>query len=121
MLIRIRYEDWWPTRRRIGPGVCHACRRPVSLRQASVVFPGPNLLRPDLGDDSALFHMRPACMASVRAYDERWAQETGNDPMFSCAGLHTVYPDQSAECTNIDCPGNVDHAATIWERTSPPR
>jgi hypothetical protein len=102
----------------ILPGMCHACREPITRRQKSVGFPGPNLIRPDLGDDSAIFHLRTKCHGSVRAYDERWAKATGKARRFFCEGTLTVHHNGELECTDpATCPsGEVDHRARIWHR-----
>jgi hypothetical protein len=98
----------------ILPGMCHACREPITQRQKSVRFTGPNLIRPDLGDDSAVFHLRSKCWGSVYAYDIRWAEATGKPRRFHCDGSRTVHHDQSQECTNPVCPGDVYHAMSVW-------
>ncbi|BBB01044.1 hypothetical protein RVR_8278 [Actinacidiphila reveromycinica] len=99
----------------ILPGCCHACREPITRRQKSVRFTGPNLIRPDLGDDSAVFHLRAKCHGSVRAYDERWAKAVGKPRRFFCEGTMTVHQGGSTDCTELaDCPGEVDHRARIW-------
>lgn len=68
----------------ILPGSCHGCREPVTARQKSVTFPGPNLIRPDLGDNSAIFHTRKGCIDSLHLYDWRWAAaEEGRERMFA--------------------------------------
>lgn len=88
----------------IMPGVCHGCREPISSRQKSFTFPGPNLIRPDLGNDSAIFHTRNGCAGSMKAYDERWAAaEEGRRRYFYCEGTKTVHHDGTGECTTPDC------------------
>ncbi|MEU2996939.1 hypothetical protein ABZ684_05080 [Streptomyces sp. NPDC006995] len=88
----------------IMPGVCHGCREPISSRQKSFTFPGPNLIRPDLGNDSAIFHTRNDCAGSMKAYDERWAAaEEGRRRYFYCEGTKTVHHDGTGECTAPDC------------------
>lgn len=56
------------------PGCCMCCNEPVTQRQKSVLFEGPNLRYPGLGDDTAVFHTRSACMWDARGYDEAWAK-----------------------------------------------
>ncbi|WP_097964929.1 hypothetical protein [Streptomyces sp. or20] len=88
----------------IMPGVCHGCREPISSRQKSFTFPGPNLIRPDLGDGSAIFHTRNDCAGSMKAYDERWAAaEEGRRRYFYCEGTKTLHHDGTGECTAPDC------------------
>lgn len=98
------------------PGCCHGCREPISSRQKTVTFAGPNLIRPDFGDDSAIFHARNSCRYSVERYDERLAKEEGVKRRFFCKGTVTVHADESRECTEYgECPdGKVSHGATIW-------
>lgn len=99
----------------ILPGTCHACREPVTQRQKSVRFTGPNLIRPDLGDDSVVFHLRGSCYGSVQAYDERWARATGKPRRFYCQGTRAVHHNGEQECTEgATCPGDVDHAMSVW-------
>ena len=100
----------------ILPGCCHACGEPITRRQKSARFTGPNLIRPDLGDDSAVFHLRGKCYGSVRRYDERWAKATGSARRFFCEGTLTVHHNGEVECTELTaCPsGDVDHRARIW-------
>jgi hypothetical protein len=98
----------------ILPGCCHACREPITRRQKSVRFTGPNLIRPDLGDDSATFHLRSKCFNAVYVYDERWAQATGKPRRFYCEGTMTIHQGGATECTELAaCPGDVNHRAYI--------
>ena len=55
------------------PGCCHFCLEPVTRRQKAVVFEGPNLRFPQLGEDSAVFHTRQLCLRDARGYGEAWA------------------------------------------------
>jgi len=55
----------------LRPGLCHACREPITDRQKSVVFPGPNLIRPDLPNGTAAFHTRAQCSGGLEAYERR--------------------------------------------------
>lgn len=95
----------------ILPGVCHGCREPISKRQKSFTFPGANLIRPDLGDNSAIFHTRNDCAGAMKRYDERWAAaKEGRRRYFFCEGTTTVHHDGTTECTNPEClaKGNLD-------------
>jgi hypothetical protein len=105
----------------ILPGCCHGCREPITKRQKAFAFPGPNLIRPDLGDDSAIFHTRSKCMRSVASYDKRWAKaEEGRERLFFCDGTQTVHHDGTTECDNPQCVAQgahrelVDHQCRIW-------
>lgn len=63
----------------IQPGCCMGCGEPITSRMTATRFPGPNLWRPDLGDDSAVFHARAGCSGFVYRYRELW-QSKGNAP-----------------------------------------
>jgi hypothetical protein len=111
----------------ILPGACHGCREPITSRQKSFTFPGPNLVRPDLGDDSAIFHTRGACLGSLRSYDKRWAAaEPDRRRLFYCEGTRTWHYDGTPECTRQDCTGKgsmarlVDHRASVWHHPGTP-
>lgn len=56
------------------PGCCNSCYEPVSQRQKSVLFEGPNLRYPQLGEDTAVFHVREYCRWDARGYDEVWVK-----------------------------------------------
>ncbi|MFF9632956.1 hypothetical protein [Streptomyces fradiae] len=56
----------------IPPGHCLDCGEPITFRMQATRFPGPNLWRPDLGDDTAVFHARQRCSDGVRAYRRQW-------------------------------------------------
>jgi len=56
------------------PGCCNFCHEPVTRRQRSVLFEGPNLRYPELGEDTAVFHTRELCLRDARGYDEVWAK-----------------------------------------------
>lgn len=57
---------------RLVHGMCHACGRPVTGREHSTLFPGDNLVRPDLGTNTAVFHTRRSCLPVALAYQDRW-------------------------------------------------
>ncbi|WP_406145106.1 hypothetical protein [Streptomyces anulatus] len=108
----------------IQPGVCHGCREPISKRQKSFTFPGPNLIRPDLGDGSAIFHTRRSCYGSLDSYDKRWAAaEPGRERLLYCPHTLTEHNDGSSECSSPAClaegreEGLVQHA--MWVRHHP--
>lgn len=56
------------------PGCCNFCHEPVTQRQKSVLFEGPNLRHPELGDDTAVWHTREFCRFDARGYDQVWAR-----------------------------------------------
>lgn len=103
----------------ILPGFCHHCKEPISRRQGSVRFGGVNLIRPDLGDNSAIFHSRASggCFAAAFSYDKRWAAaETGRRGKLSCTGSVVRHVDGSAECSlGNGCAGPMD-ALGEWMR-----
>lgn len=57
---------------RLMHGMCHACGDRVTPREHSVLFPGDNLIRPDLGTNTAVFHARRHCLPITLAYQDRW-------------------------------------------------
>jgi hypothetical protein len=63
---------------RLTHGMCHGCGKPVTPREHSTMFPGDNLVRPDLGDNTAVFHTRRSCLHIALAYQDRWI-EAGPD------------------------------------------
>ncbi|MCX4605531.1 hypothetical protein OG402_34240 [Streptomyces anulatus] len=108
----------------ILPGVCHGCREPISKRQKSFTFPGGNLIRPDLGDDSAIFHTRRGCYGFLDSYDKRWAvAEPGRERLLYCPHTLTEHNDGSSECSSPACVADgreenlVQHP--IWVRHHP--
>jgi hypothetical protein len=108
----------------IMPGVCHGCREPITKRQKSFTFPGANLIRPDLGDNSAIFHTRGACYGSLDSYDKRWAAaEPGRERLFYCPGTITEHHDGSSECSRSNCVAKGDHTGlvqhAVWLRHHP--
>ncbi|MFF6844640.1 hypothetical protein ACFY8X_38620 [Streptomyces tanashiensis] len=59
----------------IPAGACLSCGEAITSRMKAVRFPGPNLWRPDLGENSAVFHARQDCADSVRSYRRQWEQK----------------------------------------------
>lgn len=71
--------DWFAA---ILPGCCWGCREPVTEQQATILFPGENLLLP--GAPAPVFHTaasrkaaRPGkwsatCRSEAQAYEEQW-------------------------------------------------
>jgi hypothetical protein len=108
----------------IMPGVCHGCREPISNRQKHFTFPGPNLIRPDLGDNSAVFHTRRDCYGALDSYDKRWAAaEPDRERLFYCPGTLTEHHDDSSECSRPDCVAKGAHKDLVqhagWVRHHP--
>lgn len=103
----------------ILPGFCHGCREPITRRQKSVRFPGENLLRPDLGPDTAVFHTRSACSDAAYRYDKLWAAaEPGRRRRLHCEGRQLTHADGSTECDQgRDCPdAGARHRAATCHR-----
>lgn len=63
----------------IPAGHCLSCGESITSRMKAARFPGPNLWRPDLGDDSAVFHDRKECSYDVSRYRGQW-EAAGNTP-----------------------------------------
>lgn len=111
----------------ILPGACHGCREPITRRQKSFTFPGSNLIRPDLGDHSAIFHTRGKCYGALTAYDKRWAAaEPDRARLFFCEGTRTIHYTGDVDCDNPQCLAKgelkdlVDHRCSIWHRPGTP-
>jgi hypothetical protein len=64
----------------IPPGHCLGCGEFVTTRQNAARFPGPNLWRPDLPENSAVFHARQECSGEVDRYRRAWEARGNNDP-----------------------------------------
>ncbi|MYU20760.1 hypothetical protein [Streptomyces sp. SID8352] len=61
----------------IPPGHCLGCGEHITTRQHATRFPGPNLWRPDLPDNSAVFHARQECSTPREKYREQWEARGG--------------------------------------------
>lgn len=64
----------------IPPGYCLGCGEHITHRQEAVRFPGPNLWRLDMPDNTAVFHARRECSGEVERYRRQWAARGGEDP-----------------------------------------
>lgn len=88
---------------KILPGHCHACYEYVRPRQGSIRFEGPNLIRPDLGEGSAVFHTNSdrKCWPAAYDYDKKWAAAVpGRRRKLSCDGMAIHHLDGTFECTS---------------------
>jgi len=65
----------------IQPGCCLGCTEPITSRMKAVRFPGPNLWRPDMPENSAVFHARAECASDVHRYKEQWEQKNDAPPI----------------------------------------
>jgi len=63
----------------IPPGHCLGCGEYVTARQNAARFPGPNLWRPDLPENSAVFHARQECSGEVDRYRRQWEARGNTD------------------------------------------
>ncbi|MGR6538848.1 hypothetical protein [Streptomyces rochei] len=61
----------------IPPGHCLGCGEFITARQQATRFPGPNLWRPDLPENSAVFHARQECATPREKYREQWDARGG--------------------------------------------
>lgn len=94
---------------RLLPGCCPACEEPVTSRQRSITFGGPNVQNPLA--EGPTFHLRRKCYHAAADYEELWV---GAEPgrkrsllTLSCAGTVIVHGDGTAECFGADgsvCP-----------------
>jgi hypothetical protein len=90
----------------VSAGDCLGCGLPVTSRHRQVVFPGPNLWRPDFGE-GALFHARKTypCRAEADEYDRAWAAAwPGRTLMLTCRSFQTHHQDGTIDCDNPLCP-----------------
>lgn len=61
----------------IPRGACLGCGETITSRMKATRFPGPNLWRPDWGQDSAVFHtrQREECSNGLWRYEQQWKQQ----------------------------------------------
>lgn len=91
------------------PGCCPSCGEPVTSRQRSITFGGPNVRNPLA--EGPTYHLRRKCYHSAADYEELWV---GAEPgrrrsllTLRCEGMLIVHGDGSAECFGADgsdCP-----------------
>jgi len=101
---------------RILPGACHACKELIRPRQGTIRFEGENLIRPDLGADSAVFHTRRQCFDAAFRYDEKWSVAApGRRGKLSCTGVVVHHFDGSTDCLlGAGCGGAGGSDAAPW-------
>lgn len=94
---------------RLMPGCCPACEEPVTSRQRSITFGGPNVRNPLA--EGPTYHLRRKCYGAAADYEELWvAAEPGRRRSLltlRCEGTVIVHHDGSAECFGAeesDCP-----------------
>lgn len=91
------------------PGCCPACDEPVTSRQKSITFGGPNVRNPLA--EGPTYHLRLKCRSAAAAYEDAWvADEPGRARSLltlRCGGTVIVHHDGTAECfgaEDSDCP-----------------
>lgn len=91
------------------PGCCPACEEPVTSRQQSITFGGPNVRNPLA--EGPTFHLRRKCHHGAAQYEDLWiAAEPGRRRSLltlACEGSVVVHGDGSGECfgaNGSDCP-----------------
>lgn len=91
------------------PGCCPACEEPVTSRQKSITFGGPNVTNPLA--EGPTYHLRRKCYGAAARYEEKWVNaEPGRLRSLltlRCQGTVVVHGDGSAECFGAegsDCP-----------------
>jgi hypothetical protein len=105
------------------PGVCQACRQPITARQKTVTYPGEHLDLP--GGPPPTFHTRDRCRGAAVDYEVRWiAADLRRERILSypkCPGLLLVHADGASECVPTtgwdgrpalpqpDCMGHATH------------
>lgn len=94
---------------RLLPGCCPACEEPVTSRQRSITFGGPNVTNPLA--EGPTYHLRRKCYGSAARYEEMWVtDEPGRKRSLltlACAGTVIVHEDGTGECFGADgsdCP-----------------
>ena len=93
----------------LPPGCCPACEEPVTSRQKSITFDGPNVRNPLA--EGPTYHLRRKCRHAAAAYEEAWVNdEPGRKRSLltlTCKGTVIVHGDGTAECfgaEDSDCP-----------------
>lgn len=96
------------------PGCCPACSEPVTSRQRSITFGGPNVRNPFA--EGPTFHLRRKCWRGAADYEEAWvAAEPGRKRSLltlRCEGTVIVHEDGTGECFGAkgsDCPSIYAH------------
>lgn len=91
------------------PGCCPACEEPVTSRQKSITFGGPNVRNPLA--EGPTYHLRRKCYHAAASYEEAWVKaEPGRGRSLltlRCEGTVVVHRDGTAECFGAegsDCP-----------------
>lgn len=91
------------------PGCCPACGEPVTSRQRSITFGGPNVRNPLA--EGPTFHLRSKCRYSAAQYEEAWVNDEPGRVRslltLRCEGIVIVHGDGTAECFGADgseCP-----------------
>lgn len=93
---------------KVPDGACPACSEPITHRQKTLVFPGPNLLNP-FGAPDVVFHSRQKCRTAAANYEDKWVEaESGRERSLltlKCKGHLIVHTNGTAQCDrNVLCP-----------------
>lgn len=99
---------------KLMPGCCPACEEPVTSRQKSITFGGPNVTNPLA--EGPTFHLRHKCRHAAAQYEEAWVNDEPGRARslltLTCAGGLVVHGDGTAECfgaAESDCPSVYAH------------
>jgi hypothetical protein len=95
---------------RVMPGCCPACEEPVTSRQKSITFGGPNVVNPLA--EGPTFHLRRKCRGSAARYEEKWVTAEPGRPRslltLTCVGHLIVHHDGTGQCVSrndgSECP-----------------
>lgn len=94
---------------RLLPGCCPACEEPVTSRQKSITFGGPNVTNPLA--EGPTYHLRSKCRWGAAKYEELWVADESGRPRslltLRCEGHLIVHGDGTGECFGADgsdCP-----------------
>lgn len=91
------------------PGCCPACEEPITSRQKSITFGGPNVSNPLA--EGPTFHLRQKCRHAAARYEDAWVAAEPNRLRslltLRCEGTVIVHGDGTAECfgaNDSECP-----------------
>jgi hypothetical protein len=105
-----------------APGVCYACRGPITARQKTVTFPEPNLEVP--GAPGPTFHLRRECRYEAQRYERLRLRDYPHvDRLVTCTGAAFTHQEGKRRdctagplCTGHHWPGEGDWCGTsVWD------
>lgn len=93
-------------------GCCPACGEPITTRQKTITFDGPNALNPLDPAPRVVFHARRPCRQRAAEYEGRWVRADPSrrrtELTARCSGTVVVHGDGTGECfgraDGADCP-----------------